>query len=60
MTEQEFKDRFVCNFLSGWVVQNYEFCCTHGKHAQLDHPPVEDAIYLADAAWKEYQDKKDA
>lgn len=59
MTEQEFKDQFVCTFLSGWASVNYDFLCMNGKQYQLSHPPVEDAIFLAKESWREYQEKKD-
>lgn len=53
MNKRQFKTIFVANFLSTWCANNYDEFCSTGKHKQLNHPPVEDAEFLAEQAWKE-------
>lgn len=55
MNEKEFKDHFAATFLATWVAVNYDHACAYGQHERLDHPPAEDAKFLADKAWEEWQ-----
>lgn len=52
--EDKFKENFISTFLATWTANNYNDYCIQGKQEDLEHPPVEDAIYLADKAWIEY------
>jgi len=52
MEKQEFKDRYIVTFLATWTANNYAFACTHNRHKMLENPPVEDAEFLAEAAWE--------
>ena len=54
MNEKEFKRHFTATFLATWVANNYDDACMRGQHSRLEHPPVDDALFLADAAWEEY------
>ena len=49
-----FIDRFVACFLANWCVQQYEECCNGGDHDRIEHPPVEDAVHIAECAWDSY------
>lgn len=55
MTEQAFKDQFKVTFLATWAATNYNDYCMNNMQEQLSHPPVEDAIFLADEAWQKLQ-----
>lgn len=55
LTKQQFVDQFVCNFLAVWCANNYADMCALGKHEVLENPPVEDAKFLAEAAWEKVQ-----
>ena len=57
MKEQVFKDTFVSQFLANWTMEQYNHCCATGDHSPLENPPVEDAFYLADLAWKKIIDE---
>ena len=57
MDEARFKEQFIAAFLATWVAQNYGECCYRGTQERLEHPPVEDAKFLADAAWDEIKEK---
>ena len=54
MNEKTFKDNFISTFLASWCATHYNDYCMQSKQEQLENPPVEDAIYLADEAWKKY------
>lgn len=54
INEQEFKNHFIITFLAAWCAENYADACAFRQHERLSHPPVEDAISLADSAWDHY------
>jgi hypothetical protein len=54
--EQDFKDQYQVTFLASWTASNYNDYCINGQQEALSHPPAEDAIFLADEAWKALQD----
>ena len=51
--EADFKAHFVPTFLASYCATNYADFCARGLHAELEHPPVEDAVFLANEAWEE-------
>ena len=55
--EAVFKMQFIASFLAAWCANNYDDYCARGWTGKMDHPPVEDATYLADQAWKEMKKK---
>jgi len=55
-TEKEFKANFVSTFLATWVANHYDRACAEGRHDTLEKPPVEDAEFLADKAWRHYEE----
>lgn len=59
MNEKKFKDRYVLTFLASYMASRYDFDCQHGHELEpYDNQPVEDAIFLADKAWEQYQELK--
>lgn len=56
MKEQEFRDRFVVNFLAAYAAGRYEHDCTNGTHMIASSFPIEDAKFLAGLAWEAYQE----
>jgi hypothetical protein len=54
--EDKFKENFISTFLATWTANNYDNYCIQGKQEDLEHPPVEDAIFLAESAWKKYKE----
>lgn len=54
LDEQRFKEQFIASFLASWCAVNYTEYCVQGAQKLLGKPPVEDAIHLADEAWKHY------
>lgn len=57
ISEQAFKTQFIASFLAAWVAKHYDMACARGEHDKLGRPPVEDAQFLADEAWKELAKK---
>lgn len=55
MTQAEFRSQFICQFLATWCATHYDEFCLYGKQESLERPPVEDAEFLAEAAWKEME-----
>ena len=55
MKEQEFRDRFVVNFLAAYAAGRYEGDCARGTHMIASSFPIEDAQFLAGLAWEQYQ-----
>jgi len=51
MTKEEFIRQFVVQFLATWTATNYNDFCARDMHSHLETPPVEDAFFLAEAAW---------
>jgi len=50
-----FIQQFVASFLATWCANNYDDCCARGEHDRLNHPPVEDAVGMAETAWDEME-----
>lgn len=56
MTNKEFIDRYVAAFL-GAHAANLTVSCRPGWQQELtNHPPVEDAAFQADCAWKKLKE----
>tara|TARA_B100000700_G_scaffold138442_1_gene154485 strand:- start:1195 stop:1491 length:297 start_codon:yes stop_codon:yes gene_type:complete len=53
-TYKKFKNNFITKFLATWTAKNHEKYCMEGRQEELKKPPVEEAVFLADEAWKEY------
>lgn len=56
LTQQQFIDQFIVHFLATWCANEYDDACMNGEHERLNKPPVEDAKFLAEKAWKHYQE----
>lgn len=55
--EKKFKDNYVCTFLASYMASNYDFYCQNGHpNEPYNSQPVDDAVFLADKAWEQYQD----
>lgn len=50
--ERAFKAQYVAAFLAMWTVHHYDQACALGTQAMLHDPPVEDAMHLANTAWR--------
>lgn len=55
MNEQQFKDQYVATFLASYMASRYNLDCING-HPIAGNQPLEDAMFLADEAWKQYYD----
>lgn len=55
MLEEVFKAQFIASFCASWCAVNYADACARGESDRLETPPMEDAIHLADCAWREWQ-----
>lgn len=54
--EKEFKRQYVVTFLASYMAGNYDSDCMNGHpNEPYNHQPVEDAIFLANCAWQQYQ-----
>jgi hypothetical protein len=51
ISEGQFKSQFTMTFLATWAATQYDHACASGQQERLETPPVEDAVFLADAAW---------
>lgn len=56
MDEKTFKTQFIATFLASYAASRYQDCCSRGDHSTILNPPVEDAMFLADAAWEKLQE----
>lgn len=54
MTRREYIETFVINFVSVWTAKNYTDYCSRGLHKELENPPFEDALFLAQETWDKY------
>jgi hypothetical protein len=54
MNENEFKAQYALVFCATYTANRYEEYCSHGKQKDLDYQPMDDALYLADEAWRQY------
>ena len=54
LTKDQFLDQFTVQFLASWCAKEYNDACLNGTQKRLDTPPVEDARFLAEQAWKHY------
>ena len=55
MDKKTFLNNYISTFLATWTANHYEEYIMNNKHEDLGKPPVEDAIFLANEAWKKYQ-----
>jgi len=55
--DKRFIEQFATTFLATWCANNYSDACARGEQQRLEHPPVEDAIFLAEAALAEWKCK---
>lgn len=49
--EEKFKKDFVTQFMATWVANNYNSYCSN-RWSELGKPPIGDAEFLADSAWR--------
>lgn len=50
--EEKFKKDFATQFMATWTANNYNDYCSRGAWTELGKPPIEDAEFLADSAWR--------
>ena len=55
--ELVFKQYFIASFLASICANSYIESCMRGEYSKLMTHPVEDAIYLADSAWKRLREE---
>lgn len=53
--EKLFKQNFAINFLASYAANHYVDACQRGDQETLSRLPVEDAEFLAEAAWNHWQ-----
>lgn len=53
MKKSKFISLFIIQFLASWMANNYSDFCARGLQKELETPPVEDAMFLAEKAWNE-------
>ncbi len=54
MSEAEFKAAYIAQFLASYMASRFDRDCANGHAGEpYDHQPVEDAAFLADAAWEQ-------
>jgi hypothetical protein len=60
VTEREiFITNFVANWMSTYTALHYDEDCANSRHEQIEaFNCVDDAIYLAELAWKRYEEAK--
>lgn len=53
------RDAFIAHYVAAWLASytatHHVDYCQRGLHAELERPPVEDAVYLAETAWAEIE-----
>lgn len=54
--KRDFKRQFVVQFLACYCASNFRDMCSSGRQSTLEKPPVEDAEFLAEAAWRHWND----
>lgn len=54
LDEHTFKSQYIASFVATWAANNYEDSCMRGEQERLNRPPLEDAMFLANAAWAHY------
>ena len=52
VNEHEFKTTYIANFMASYTAQRYVEISMKGGWKSYKHP-TEDAVWLADKAWKE-------
>jgi len=53
--QDRFIDTFAATFCAAWAAARYDDYCTSGKQIELERPPIEDAVYLAERAWEQLE-----
>lgn len=54
--KRDFKRQFVVQFLACYCASNFRDMCSSGRQSVLEKPPVEDAEFLAETAWRHWND----
>jgi len=54
MDEVQFKTQHIASFLATRNANKWNCYCSKGWEKRLERGPMEDAIHLADCAWKQY------
>lgn len=58
MDESTFKAAYIAQFLASYMASRYDSDCMDGHQGKpYDHQPVEDAVFLADCAWQQIEDR---
>lgn len=56
MSKKAFKENFISTFLASWCASHWDDYCSRGLRKELENPPIEDAIFLANKAWTKYRE----
>lgn len=57
MNEKQFKEQYISTFLASYMASRYDYDCQNGHpNEPYNHQPIEDAIFLANSAWEQYQE----
>lgn len=54
MERETFIAQFVATFCACRAAKHYEDYCARDMHEELANAPLEDALFLAEAAWAKY------
>ncbi len=58
MTEQEFKAKYIIQFLASYMATRYDADSANGySDKSYDNQPIEDAAFLAQCAWEQLVEK---
>ena len=56
MDKEQFRDQYIVSFMATYTANKYDDYCAKGWQWRLSNQPIEDAIDLADKAWKSYSE----
>ena len=54
LIEKQFKIQFIASYCAVWIGRHEDEACFRGDHEKLHHPPIEDAVFLAEKSWEEF------
>lgn len=51
LSRATFISQFVASACAGWTMWHVDEYCATNRHKDLEEPPLEDILFLADAQW---------